>query len=120
MMKWSILIFSLALLGSCGNKNGLPEGVLKPEKMQEVLWDVIRADVFTADFIKKDSAKNASAENEKLQRQIFAIHKVTGKEFYTSYNYYKSNTADFKKIIDSMIAKAERKNIIKPQTLQAE
>ncbi len=114
MMKICILFIGLTLLGSCGNKEGLPAGVLKQEKMQAVLWDVIRADVFTTDFIKKDSSKNGTAENLKLQQQIFAIHKISKADFYTSYDYYKKNTVEFKKIIDSMVVQAERKKDIKP------
>jgi Domain of unknown function (DUF4296) len=121
MMKISsILLFGLAVLCSCGNNDDLPAGVLKPQKMQAVMWDVIRADVFTADFIKKDSSKNAAAENLKLQQQVFAIHKITSKEFYSSYDYYLSHTAEFKILIDSMVIQAERKNIVKPQLLQAQ
>lgn len=120
MIKISFLLIALGFICSCGNKNKLPEGVLKPEKMQAVLWDVIKADVFTTDFIKKDSAKNAIAENLKLQQQIFAIHKVTRADFFTSYDYYKTNTVEFKKIIDSMVSQAERKKYINPKALQAQ
>ncbi len=118
MMKIIILFIGLALMNSCGNKDQLPAGVLKPEKMQAVLWDVIKADVFTTDFIKKDSSKNATAENLKLQQQIFAIHKITKADFYTSYDYYKTNTVEFKKIIDSMVTQAERKKELKPLSPQ--
>ena len=119
MLAW------LALIGSCSNKEKIPDGILKPEKMNAVLWDVIKADVFTAEFIKKDSTKNAAAENLKLQQQIFAIHKISKADFYNSYDYYKSNTVVFKKIVDSMIAQAERKKIFNTKTfstkpLQAE
>jgi Domain of unknown function (DUF4296) len=110
------LLAGLALLGSCGCKDKLPAGVLKPEKMQAVLWDVIKADVFTTEFIKKDSSKNAAAENVKLQQQIFGIHKISKADFYKSYDYYKSNTEAFKKVIDSMVARAERNKYIKTQT----
>jgi hypothetical protein len=120
MMKISILFIGLVLMSSCEKKDKLPASVLKPKKMQAVLWDVIKADVFTAEFIKKDSSKNATAENQKLQQQIFAIHKVTRADFYTSYDYYKTNTAEFKKIIDSMVSQAERKKDFKPQLLQAQ
>jgi hypothetical protein len=109
MRRIAILLVSLSLLNSCGNKDKLPAGVLKPDKMQAVLWDVIKADVFTTDFIKKDSSKNAAAENAKLQQQIFAIHKITKADFYNSYDYYKENTVEFKTIIDSMVVVAERK-----------
>ena len=52
MMKLNILFIGLVLMISCGKKDKLPAGILKPEKMQAVLWDVIKADVFTTDFIK--------------------------------------------------------------------
>jgi hypothetical protein len=112
-----ILLISLFLINSCGNKDKLPAGLLKPDKMQAVLWDVIKADVFTTEFIKKDSAKNAAAENLKLQQQIFAIHKISKADFYNSYDYYKLNSTAFKKIIDSMIAQAERNHYNKTQPL---
>lgn len=118
MRKISILLVVLSLLNSCGNKDKLPAGVLKPEKMQAVLWDVIKADVFTTDFIKKDSGRNAEAENLKLQQQIFAIHKITRADFYDSYDYYKGNTVEFKKIVDSMVVQAERKKNITPLSPQ--
>ena len=108
MIRTCIVLFSLITFFSCGNKNKIPSGILKPDKMQAVLWDVIKADVFTAEFIKKDSTKNAAAENVKLQQQIFALHKISKADFYRSYDYYKSNTEIFKKVMDSMVARAER------------
>ncbi len=121
MRRISILLAGLALLTSCGNdKDKLPAGILKPAKMQAVLWDVIKADVFTTGFIKTDSAKNATAENLKLQQQVFAIHKVTRADFYSSYDYYKKDPVAFKKIMDSMVTQAERTKLIKTQPLQIE
>jgi hypothetical protein len=119
MRRLIIAFAGLFLINSCVNKEKLPAGVLNPEKMKAVLWDVIKADVFTTEFIKKESAKNAAAENLKLQQQIFAIHKTTKADFYRSYDYYKSNTMEFKKVIDSMIAIAERNRYNKTQPLPA-
>lgn len=116
MMRRAILMAVTCMLFSCGAKEKLPAGVLQPAKMQAVLWDVIRADVFTNEFIKKDSTKNAVAENLKLQQQAFAIHKVSREDFYESYDYYKAHSAAFKKIMDSMVLKAERDRYSKPQT----
>jgi hypothetical protein len=121
-----IMLFAvMALAASCSNKEKIPDGILKPDKMQAVLWDVMKADAFTTDYIKKDSAKNAGAENLKLQQQIFAIHKISKEDFYKSYDYYKTNTVVFKKIVDSIIAQAERKRYNSTKTfntkpLQAE
>jgi len=125
MIRIIILFTALAFATSCNNKEQIPEGILKPDTMQVVLWDVLKAEAFTTDYIKKDSAKNAAAENLKLQQQIFAIHKISKEDFYKSYDYYKTNTVVFKKIVDSMIAQAERKKYTTPKTfntkpLQAE
>ena len=98
----------LFFLFSCGNKNPLPSGILKPDKMQTVLWDVIRADAFTFDFIKKDSTKNLEAENVKLQQQIFAMHKITKDEFYKSYKYYTTHPNLMQPILDSLISRANK------------
>jgi hypothetical protein len=108
MMRIVFLLTGLALTGSCNNKNKVPADILKPDKMQAVLWDVIKADVFTTEFTKKDSSKNAAAENVKLQQQIFVMHKISKPDFYRSYDYYKSNTEIFKKVMDSMVVRAER------------
>jgi Domain of unknown function (DUF4296) len=102
-----MLLFVLVSITSCGS-NGTPSGILKPDKMQAVLWDVIRADAFTADFIKRDSAKNAVEENLKLQQQIFAIHHISKDVFYKSYDYYKTHTPLLRVMLDSMIIQAGR------------
>ncbi len=118
MIRRCIVLFVIITFISCGNKNKMPAGILKPDKMQAVLWDVIRANAFTTEFIKKDSLKNAAEENIKLQQQVFAIHHISREDFYKSYEYYKSHSAVMKEIMDSMITQAERdrdKNIeLKP------
>jgi len=108
MIKLKQFVLAGILLYSCGNKNSLPEGILKPAKMQTVLWDVLRADAFTFDFIKRDTAKVPEVENVKLQQQIFAIHKITKDDFYKSYNYYTKHTELLQPLLDSMVANAER------------
>jgi hypothetical protein len=114
MMRIIILLAGLVLMNSCDSKNKIPAGILKPDKMEAVLWDVIKAEVFTAEFIKKDSSKNATAENLKLQQEIFALHKISKADFYKSYYYYRTNTEIFKKVMDSMTVRAERNRYEKP------
>jgi hypothetical protein len=111
MLRKLILICSIFLF-SCGNKQAIPAGILKPAVMQKVMWDVLRADAFTFDFIKRDSTKRTEAENVKLQQQIFAIHKVSKEDFYKSYNYYKVHPDLMQPILDSMINKATRDKMI--------
>ncbi len=115
-------LFIIIVLASCGKKDKIPPGILEPDKMQAVLWDVIRADAFTTDFIKKDSAKNEEEENVALQQKIFSIHHVSKQDFYKSYDYYKSNTVLMKDMIDTMLVRAERDRNKKPvlKNLRAE
>lgn len=107
-MKLFISLLTVSFLLSCGNKNGIPKGVLKQEKMQAVLWDVLRADAFTYQFITKDSAKKPEVEMAKLQQQIFATHKTTREEFYKSYDFYKTHPEIIQPMLDSMINKYTR------------
>ncbi len=112
-MMLRIIAFTFAVfLFSCGKKQAVPPGILKPAVMQKVMWDVLRADAFTFDFIKRDSSKRPEAENVKLQQQIFAIHKISKEEFYKSYNFYKVHPDLMQPILDSMITKATRDKLI--------
>jgi hypothetical protein len=115
-VKQMILICSVIFLFSCGNKKDIPVEVLKPVKMQAVLWDILRADVFTYDFITKDSAKKPEAENIKLQQQVFLVHKTTREAFYKSYEFYKAHPSLLQPILDSIINKATSEKYLKTQT----
>ena len=108
----TIALICTIFLFSCGTKQAVPPGILKPAVMQKVMWDVLRADAFTFDFIKRDSTKRPEAENVKLQQQIFAVHKVSKEDFYKSYNFYKVHPSLMQPILDSMINKATRDKLI--------
>jgi Domain of unknown function (DUF4296) len=107
-----ITLICIVFLFSCGDKNDIPSGIIKPVKMQKVLFDVLRADAFVFDFVKKDTAKNLDAESVKLQQQLFAVHKVTKEEFYKSYDFYKAHPDLMQPLLDSMISKATRDKYI--------
>ena len=112
MRRINMVLISTVILLSCGNKNAVPSGILKPAKMQTVLWDVLRADAFTFEFITKDSTRKPEAENVKLQQQIFAVHKVSKDEFYKSYEFYKTHPDLMQPMLDSMINKNTRDKFI--------
>jgi Domain of unknown function (DUF4296) len=114
MILRCIALVLIIILASCGKKDKIPPGIIAPDKMQAVLWDVIRADAFTTDFIKKDSARNAEGENVALQQKVFSIHRVTREDFYKSYDYYRLNSTVLKDIIDTMLVRAERDRNKKP------
>jgi hypothetical protein len=81
----------------------MPKGVLKPVKMQAVLFDIIRADNFVFQYVTKDSSKKPEAELAKLQQQIFAVHKISRADYYKSYEYYKAHPDIMEPMLDSLI-----------------
>lgn len=107
-MRLIAVIILVVSLAGCGDKDGLPSGILKREKMQTLLWDVIQADSYTTLIIKKDSLKNAAIENAKLQQQIFSINNVSKEEFYNSYDYYSRHAELMRPMLDSINSKGER------------
>lgn len=107
-MRLKKVFVFVMLLASCGSKNDIPKGVMKPEKMQLVLFDMIRADNFAFDFITKDSSKKPEAELVKLQQKVFAIHKISRDDFYKSYEFYKAHPNIMEPMLDSMINSTNR------------
>ncbi|MFZ1528445.1 MAG: DUF4296 domain-containing protein [Ferruginibacter sp.] len=105
MMKY-LFIFCCTLFIACSPDR--PDDVLPPEKMQQVLWDYIRADVYASEFISKDSSKNAVAENAKLQLAVFKKHKISKEQFYKSYGYYASHNKEMRTMLDSITAGQQR------------
>ncbi len=105
-MIYRLLILVLITIAtSCDSKNKIPKNVLTKAKMQVVLWDVLQADAFAYNFVTKDSTKKPEAELAKLQKQIFAVHKVTKENFYESYNWYMAHPQIMLPILDSMSTK---------------
>jgi hypothetical protein len=117
-MQKYIVVLCTFFLFSCENKNSIPSGILKPQKMEIVLWDILRADVFAFDFIKKDTLKNPELENVILQQKIFAVHKISKEEFYKSYEFYKAHPNIMQPMLDSLISKATREKYVDTKTKQ--
>lgn len=104
-MKW--LFFSgvlLSVLLACsGKKNDLPGTVLPKDKMQAVLWDIMRADQFLGDYVlNKDSSVKKDSVRISYYRQILASYNITQEEFRESFSYYTSHPALMGSILDSM------------------
>jgi Domain of unknown function (DUF4296) len=103
-----ILIAALVFfLYGCGSKE-MPGDVLKLDKMQVVMWDVIKADAYVTDYVKRDSTRNDTAESVAMQKEIFVIHNITKETYYRSYDYYKKNPELMKTLMDTMSARANR------------
>ncbi len=116
-MRLVYFLFLLMMLASCSG-DSFPKEIIPPKKMQDVFWDYLRADVYTTDYIATDSTKNAVAENLRLQNIVFANHKVSKEQFYKSYNYYLDHPELMTRLLDSMMAIQNRKQININDTIQ--
>jgi hypothetical protein len=95
-------VFFLSLLLCACSGNSLPKGVLPQEKMEAVLYDVIRADEM-ADVLKlRDSTYNKFSKRTALYDTVFQLHAVTKEAFQQSMNYYKSRPDLLKEMLEDM------------------
>ena len=98
---WIVLL--LFITSGCKNKDSIPGTVLPPQKMQAVLWDMMRADQFLNDYvINKDTSLKKIPESLKYYQQIFAIHKINKEQFQHSFSFYKSHTVLLKALMNSL------------------
>jgi hypothetical protein len=104
----TILVFSLI---ACSESKKTPENVLKPEKFQKVLTDVLLADALSTERSFKDTSVKIKDVNAAYFLKIFEIHGTTKNEFMRSYNFYLSRPDLLRVISDSVSAVLNRENL---------
>lgn len=109
-MKYCITIgcFLLVLISCAGNNNAGTD-ILPPGKMGSVLFDMNVADDFVSIYVAKDSTRDKAATLKKEQQKIYVLYDITEEQFKNSYDYYKSHPAEYKILMDSLNAKAQRR-----------
>ncbi len=103
-----ILLFFCFALPNCSsdNANNKP---LPRQKMQGVIFDLLRADELANNFILRDTSLKRDSVATQLYEQVFAIHKIDRKRFYNSYKYYQAHPDLNKELYDSLISWGNRK-----------
>jgi hypothetical protein len=46
-----------------------------------------------------------------LYEQVFAVHKITKKQFYDSYHYYEAHPVAYKELVDSLESYANKQKL---------
>jgi hypothetical protein len=86
-MKKLIHFFLLtSLCTACGN-DGLPKDIIGKEKMEKILWDVLRADEMVDYQHLRDTSINRQEKSIQLYQQIYKLHRVTADNFKESFQY---------------------------------
>jgi Domain of unknown function (DUF4296) len=112
------ILLLLIVLTGCSKKESLPKDILKPDKMEDVLWDMSLADEFVVNYIMKDSTLNKKNESTKHYQQIFTIHKTNLVDFKKSLQFYENHPQLFKPILDSLNTRQQSSmaELYKPKT----
>lgn len=100
-----VLLFFIIGVAACGNKDRVPGDIIQPEKMEAVLWDMMRADQFLSDYVLNRDTSSASEKEKKnirMYQQIFSFHEVTKEEFSKSFDYYRAHPVQLRTIMDSI------------------
>ncbi len=117
-MRLTVLICLLIIFSFDSCKSDNAKNILPEEKMQSVMWELIKADVYTEEFLQKDSSINAPVENAKLQDKIFNEQKITKAEFTESYDYYIAHPDKMKNIFDTILNRNSREKRRRLDTLK--
>jgi hypothetical protein len=119
-MRTVLLLMGVLIIIGCGNKNTIPPDVITPQKMQPILWDMMRADQFLSDYVfSRDSAIKKDSASIAYYSQVFAFHKVSKEAFQHSFSFYKNHPGFLKVIMDSL-SKSDAPTDIVPARISAE
>lgn len=105
-MRKIAIVLCMYLLFSCND--GVPNDVVSPEKMQDVLTDMLLAEGFTENFLLLDSSKTREEWFSQEYSRVMSIHHLTQDEFRTSLNFYKKRPDMFKIIVDTVYQRGQR------------
>ena len=113
MIKRLIYLFAIVLLIACNN--GTPKNVLPVNTMKVVMFDMLKADEWYARKLVGDTLMLKVKEDIPSYEQVFAVHKLTTKQFFDSYHYYEAHPVAYKELVDSLESYA---NLQKLKTLK--
>lgn len=100
MRNWIVICLVWA---SCSGES-VPKDVLPPEKMQAVMYDMIRVDEMV-DFLRmSDSAYQPFSKRTSLYDTVFGLHHVTKERFQQSLKYYQGRPDLLKEMISDLHA----------------
>jgi len=105
MKMYFKVIFIFLFMASCSGKTKIPPGVMGPEKMEKVLWDVFMADVAAQQISGNDTTVVLSDKIKELSEESFRVNKIKEKDFFNSYNWYIKHPEIFNQLLDSIYSR---------------
>ena len=103
------LLLVIVLLAGCNG--GTPKNVLPVNTMKVVMFDMLKADEWYARKLVGDTLMLKVKEDIPLYEQVFAVHKITKKQFYDSYHYYEAHPISYIELVDSLESYANKQKL---------
>ena len=110
-MRFFLYLYIVVIGHACGTS--VPKDVLPNDKMQAVLYDVIRADEMV-DFRQiTDSAYRPFSRRAAIYDTIFQLHAVKKEDFQKSLKFYQTRPDLLKGVIEDMQKKIKDTTVAK-------
>ncbi len=106
-MKVVVILFTLFTMASCGDDK-VPADIIEPTKMENVLWDMLRAEEMAQLQFIKDSTIAAFHRHSAAYDRVFKEHDITKEEFQQSFKFYQGRPDLLKPIFESLHARSEK------------
>ena len=100
------LVFIMIVAGGCSSNNSIPPGIIPADKMETLVWDLLKADEVINIKFQADSSINKIDTSYLLYSTIFQIHEVSEEEFKRSFEFYRSRPELLKPVLDSLQQRA--------------
>ncbi len=97
----------LLILLACNNN--LPTGILEPEKMKQVLFNVMQADELVNVKFTADTSLNRLSESVDLYQNVFKIYRISADDFKRSFTFYQNHPEQLIPILDSLQKTTQRR-----------
>jgi len=104
-MRWWIACVFLVVI-SC--KSGDPDDIIRPPKMKQLQWDLMRADELVEFYKAKDSSYNAEEKRREYYSQIFKSRGTDAASFNKSLDYYTVHPELLNRVLDSLHVTASK------------
>ena len=111
-MRILFFIVLVSLVVACGSKSDVPKSVLPKEKMEDVMWDMLRADEFVKEYmLARDSSLRDTVEYIKMYERIFRLNKTNREQYAESFTYYRAHPKLMKEILDSLNVRGQMQSL---------
>ncbi len=100
-----LLVLFLPFFFSCSGD--VPKGVLPPQKMEAVLYDIVRTDEWV-DFARMgDSTFQPFSRRTALYDSVFRLHQISKEDYRKSMAFYQTRPDLLKEILQSLRTKSD-------------